>query len=187
MKVLVIDNYDSFVYNIVGYLKKLGAEVDTVANDRLEEVKDIRKYHSVVISPGPGNPLNEKDRGGIIEFLDKNRDKKVLGICFGHQLLGYYLGSKIKMSPRVLHGELDRIRHSGGPLYMNVPKTFTSIRYHSLIIEPNANIVVDSVSETDGSVMGFHSHDHRYFGLQFHPESFYSEYGETILSNFLVM
>lgn len=185
MKVLVIDNYDSFVYNIVGYLRKLGADVDVVSNDRIGEIIDNDEYDSIVISPGPGNPLNESDRGGIIEYLKRNGNAKVLGICFGHQLLGHFLGSAIRLSPKVFHGELDKIKHLGGPLYKKVPEVFTSIRYHSLVIEPNENIVVDSISESDGMIMGFHSKDGKYFGLQFHPESFYSEYGETILSNFL--
>lgn len=187
MRVLIIDNYDSFVYNIVQAVQKTGSEVDVVENDRISEITDIEDYDAAIISPGPGNPSNPADRGDIFSFIERFSGKKILGICFGHQVLAYYLGSRIKQSRDVMHGEVDDIAHTGGPLYRDVPSTFRSTRYHSLEIEPGEGIVVDSRSESDGAVMGFHSTDGRMYGIQFHPESFYSEHGETILQNFLVM
>ncbi len=186
MRVLIINNYDSFVYNIVQAVQKTGAEVDVVENDRVGRLRDLGVYSSAIVSPGPGNPVNKSDRGDIVDFLSRF-EKSILGICFGHQLLAYYLGSGIRRSERVMHGDVDRIEHSGGPLYKGVPRSFKAIRYHSLEIEPSDGVVVDSRSTSDGAVMGFHTPDQRLFGIQFHPESYYSEFGETILGNFLVM
>ena len=187
MRVLIINNYDSFVYNIVQAVQKAGAQVDVVENDRVDEIKNLDEYSAAIISPGPGNPMNSKDRGDVFKFIDTFQRKKILGICFGHQVLAYYLGSRIKQSKAVMHGEVDDITHSGGPLYRNVPARFRSARYHSLEVDPGEGIVVDSRSASDGAVMGFHSAKGKMFGIQFHPESFYSEHGETILQNFLVM
>jgi len=175
------------VYNIVQAIQKTGAEVDVVENDRIRDIADLDGYSASIISPGPGNPANEKDRGEIFNFIDRFSDRKILGICFGHQVLAYYLGSRIRQSRSVMHGEVDSISHSGGALYRNVPQTFRSTRYHSLEIEAGDGIVVDSRSTSDGAVMGFHSKEGRMFGIQFHPESYYSEHGETILQNFLVI
>ena len=138
-----------------------------------------------MISPGPGNPEIQSDRGETVEFLENSQPRKVLGICFGHQLLGFYLGSRIKLAGKVHHGYVDTIRHTGGKLYRNVPAEFKAIRYHSLVIEEEPSIVVDAVSSSDGSVMGFHSEDGRMYGIQFHPESYYSEHGLSVLENFL--
>lgn len=187
MRVLIINNYDSFVYNIVQAIEKTGASVDVVENDRISDIKDLSCYDAAIISPGPGNPVNSHDRGEIFRFIDRFAGKKILGICFGHQVLAYYLGSRIRRSGSVMHGEVDEITHDGSPLYRDVPSTFKSTRYHSLEIVPGDMVVVDSRSASDGAVMGFHSRDGNMFGIQFHPESFYSEHGETILQNFLVM
>lgn len=185
MKVLVIDNYDSFVYNIIQYLQMLGAEVDVSTNSELAEINDASMYDAVIISPGPGNPENPVDRGDTISFLEKAQIGKVLGICFGHQLLGMYMGAKVKLADNVFHGYVDTVKHGDSRLYANVPETFRAIRYHSLVLDPDPSIVVDAVSETDGSIMGFHSADGKVYGIQFHPESYYSEHGLEILNNFL--
>lgn len=187
MKVLIINNYDSFVYNIVQAVQKTGVAVDVIENDRVSEITNVDDYSSAIISPGPGNPVNRDDRGDIFDFIDRFRSKRILGICFGHQVLAYYMGSSIRRSARVMHGEVDRITHNGGVLYRGVPEVFMSTRYHSLEIEPGDNVIVDSISRRDGAIMGFHSKDQRIHGIQFHPESHYSEYGEKILQNFLVM
>lgn len=185
MKVLIINNYDSFVFNIVQAIEKSGVKVDVVENDRISRLGDLSSYSSAIISPGPGNPSNPSDRGEIFQFLDNFKEKKVLGICFGHQVLAHYLGSNIKRSSKVMHGDVDSISHHGSSLYRGVPKKFKAIRYHSLEIEPGDGISIDSVSDSDKAVMGFHSRDGFLHGIQFHPESYYSEYGETILNNFL--
>jgi len=186
LKVLMIDNYDSFVNNLVDYMRQEGADVHVVPNDRISDI-DHEKYHAVVISPGPGNPMNPYDRGQIVEFFKRLGNKKVLGICFGHQILAMMLGSKIKVSKKIYHGEVDRISNDGYGVFRNLPNHINVTRYHSLVVEPSENIVVDAVSETDGSVMAFHSADGNITGLQFHPESYYSEFGHEILRNFLEM
>lgn len=184
---MIINNYDSFVYNIVQAVEKTGAQVDIVENDRISEIQDIEIYSSAIVSPGPGNPVNAEDRGEIFDFIDRFGDRKILGICFGHQVIAHYLGSGIRRSRRVMHGEVDSIVHGESPLYNEVPGTFKSTRYHSLEVEPSSEIVVDSTADSDGAVMGFHSKKGRMYGIQFHPESHYSQYGELILKNFLVM
>lgn len=186
MNVLIVDNYDSFVYNIVQIVKKLGHRVEVIENDRIGEIAGM-DFDKVIISPGPGDPNNIQDRGRTIELLKKIGSKKTLGICFGHQLIALSLGARVKLGPTIRHGEIDTLRHNGGALYRNVPKEFHAVRYHSLIVEESDQIVVDSVSTTDGTVMGFHSRDNRMFGVQFHPESYYTEFGENIIRNFLVM
>lgn len=186
MKVLMIDNYDSFVHNIVDYIRQEGADVDVFPNDRLAGIK-MEDYDAVVISPGPGNPLNPVDRGQIAERFQELRRKKVLGICFGHQVLAMMLGSGISVSGRIYHGEVDRISNDGHGVFAGIPDHINVARYHSLIVEPSSDVLVDAVSETDGSVMAFHSRDGKMIGLQFHPESFYSEFGHEIIRNFLVM
>lgn len=186
MKVLMIDNYDSFVNNLVDYMRQEGVEVHVVPNDMLSSI-DHEEYHAVVISPGPGNPMNPQDRGQIAEFFGKLENKKVLGICFGHQILAMLLGSKIKVSRKIYHGEVDTISNDGYGVFRDLPNRINVTRYHSLVVEPSENIVVDAVSETDGSVMAFHSVGGNITGLQFHPESYYSEFGHEILRNFLEM
>jgi anthranilate synthase component 2 len=183
MQVLIIDNYDSFVYNIKQVIEKLGHSASLVANDRITK-SDLRNADSVIISPGPGNPSVEGDRGKTDKIL-RLGEKKVLGICFGHQLLGMMLGCNIKLGERLMHGEIDTIQHASSPLYRGIPETFEAVRYHSLVIVANEKVIVDATSLSDGSVMGFHTPDMMVYGIQFHPESFYTKSGEIILRNFL--
>ncbi|BAB60194.1 anthranilate synthase component II [Thermoplasma volcanium GSS1] len=183
MKMLVVDNHDSFVYNLYYYLREMNIEVDVVENDKLV---DASGYDKIIISPGPGSPLNARDRGRTLDVVDKF-DGPVLGICFGHQLLAYHLGSQISVARRPYHGEIDRIKHNGSSLYLGIPDSFDAIRYHSLVISPNKNIEVDAVSETDGNIMGFHSVDGRIYGIQFHPESYFTSVGKQILKNFVML
>ncbi len=184
MKSLLINNHDSFVYNIVQITGSLGYEMDVVMNEDLDHL-DPEKYEKIIISPGPGNPENYSDRGKILEFLKSSPDSHILGICFGHQTLAYYLGSSIRVMDRPLHGEIDRIMHMDSPLYKGIPESFRAVRYHSLTVIPSERIVVDALSSRDGSVMGFHTKEGHIFGIQFHPESFYTEYGREIIKNFM--
>lgn len=186
MNILIVDNYDSFVYNIVQIVSKLGHNVRLVENDHLNTIS-IENYDRIIISPGPGDPNNEEDRGNTLELLRKAGNRKTLGICFGHQLLAMFLGAKVKLGTSIRHGEIDILKHNGNPLYVGVPERFRAVRYHSLIVEESNGIIVDSVSTTDGSVMGFHSSDNKIFGVQFHPESYYTEFGEYIIRNFTVI
>ncbi|MGP6220899.1 aminodeoxychorismate/anthranilate synthase component II [Caldiplasma sukawensis] len=185
MECLFIDNHDSFSYNVIQLLQKQNYEVSIIQNtDELPKNLDFKK---IIISPGPGSPENEKDLGNIFKLIDMNRNSKFLGICFGHQALGRYLGCQIITLKRPYHGEVDTIAHFGSPIYRDIPNTFRAIRYHSLAILENSNIIVDARSESDNSVMGFHSKNGNFYGVQFHPESFYSEYGENIIINFMEM
>ncbi|KJE49054.1 MULTISPECIES: aminodeoxychorismate/anthranilate synthase component II [Acidiplasma] len=182
-RILIIDNYDSFVYNIYQYVASMGVDVKILENDMISPEKS--DYDGIIISPGPGNPKNIEDRGKLYEFIDNNRHKKFLGICFGHQTLAYYLGSDIRLSKRIMHGQIDAIKHSEGIIYNGIPETFNAIRYHSLVVTENSNIIVDAVSITDGEIMGFHSRDNHFFGVQFHPESYYTNDGYRVLKNFI--
>lgn len=184
MNVLIIDNYDSFVYNIVQAVKKLGHSVYLAENDSLDSI-DPSGFQRIIISPGPGNPKNPSDRGRTLEFLKRAEGIKVLGICFGHQLLAYHLGGDIRQGRVIRHGEIDLIRHFGGRMYKEIPEEFSAVRYHSLVVRASEEMIVDALSVTDGQIMGFHSRDGQYHGIQFHPESYYTQYGERIISNFL--
>ena len=183
-KVLLVNNHDSFVYNIYQILLDIKVDVDVKLNDD-HDIQNVEKYDRIIISPGPGNPVNDKDAGYLYEMMDSIKSgTKVLGICFGHQFLAHYLGSEIVLSKHLMHGQVDRVRHLKSPIYKDVPESFDVIRYHSLAIKPNKNITIDCVSEKDETVMGFHSNDGSIFGIQFHPESYYSQFGETIFKNF---
>jgi len=181
-RILIIDNHDSFVYNIYQYVSNNNVQVDVKTND---DLSNIEPYDGYIISPGPGNPKNIEDRGELYEFIDRNRSSKFLGVCFGNQILGYYLGSDITLSKRLMHGQPDTIIHRNSPLYTDIPEKFTAIRYHSLVLKESSNMIVDAVSESDGEIMGFHSKDGNFFGVQYHPESYYSEYGRRIFQNFV--
>ena len=184
MKVLLINNYDSFVYNIYQMLLARGDTVELRNNDDLP----AGEYHGkVIISPGPGNPVNRSDSGNIMEFLEAGNYGTVLGICFGHQIVGRFLGSGIRLSKSLMHGEIDEIMNLGAPLMKGLPEKFHAVRYHSLAITPSERLRIDAVSVRDGEIMAFHDSGLRYFGLQFHPESYYSEYGAEILDNFMVI
>ncbi len=184
-KVLLINNHDSFVYNIYQILLDLEADVEVKLNDD-EDIKNVEKYERIIISPGPGNPINKNDSGHLYSMMKSIKPgTKVLGICFGHQFLAHYLGSEIVLSREIMHGQVDRVKHLHSPLYEHVPATFDVIRYHSLAIKPNENITIDCISEKDETIMGFHSNDGSIFGIQFHPESYYSQFGETIFKNFM--
>lgn len=183
MRMLIIDNHDSFVYNIRQFYDSLQLKTTLVSSDQVTR-SHVVGSDVIVISPGPGSPDDLEDRGNVCE-IPEILEKKVLGICFGHQLLGMYLGSRIRKGRRIMHGEIDIIRHYRNQLYAGVPPEFKAVRYHSLVIDLNDEIVIDSVSLTDNEIMGFHSKHGQIFGLQFHPESYYTRYGRKIMENFV--
>lgn len=185
--IMLIDNYDSFTYNLVHYLQALGATVDVVRNDalRVSEVFD-RKPHGIVISPGPATP---DDAGICLELLAANQGIMIplLGVCLGHQSIGQSYGGKVIRAPQVMHGKTSRIVHTGKGIFTNVPSPFTATRYHSLIVE-RASLpdCLEITAETeDGIIMGLAHKTHPVFGVQFHPESIASEHGHDLLRNFL--
>ncbi len=186
-KVLVIDNYDSFTYNLVQYFGELGAEVLVFRSDKisLERIKRL-KVNSIVISPGPGRPQTQGAMGCKIirEFYKK---KPILGVCLGHQCIGYVFGAKIVKAPRLMHGKPSLIYHNKRDIFKNIPSPFSAIRYHSLIVDNNnlpSNLIVNAKTK-DGIIMGLKDRKYPLFGVQFHPESILTDRGKTLLKNFM--
>lgn len=183
---LVIDNYDSFVFNLVQYLGKLGAQMEIVRNDKVSiEDVDRMKPEKIVISPGPGTP----ESAGICVELIKHFAGKVpiLGVCLGHQCIGKAFGAKVVLAKVPMHGKTSVITHAGTGILTSIPQDLTVARYHSLVIEKESmpdHLVVTAFSE-DGSVMAIQHSRHPIFGVQFHPESIASLYGMEVLQNFL--
>jgi anthranilate synthase/aminodeoxychorismate synthase-like glutamine amidotransferase len=183
--VLVIDNYDSFTYNLVQYLGELGAEVLVWRNDQvtLEEIAALRPER-IVISPGPGNP----EDGGISNDVIRafGPATPVLGVCLGHQCIGHVYGGVVARAPRLMHGKTSSVYHNGQGLFNGVPSPFKATRYHSLIVEePLPEALQVTAFTRDGEVMALRHRDYPVTGVQFHPESILTEHGKRILQNFL--
>ena len=186
MKVLVLDNYDSFTYNLVQYLGELGTEVEVLRNDALslEQVAE-GKYDRIVISPGPGVP----SRAGIAVPLVQALSGRVpiLGVCLGHQAIGEAFGGRIVRASAIFHGKTSEIHHDGRSLFHNLSNPFTATRYHSLVIDPEhvpACLEVSARTE-DGVIMGVRHREFQVEGVQFHPESILTREGMRLLANFL--
>ena len=190
MKVLVIDNYDSFVYNLVQYIGEFGAEVVVYRNDQVT-IKQIQKLKPdrIVISPGPGNPEDEKYFGvckGILQQISKKIP--TLGVCLGHQGIISVFGGKIVLAKRLMHGKTSIIQHDGKGIFKDVQNPFTATRYHSLAGEQStipSCLEITAVSTEDGEVMGIRHVQFPIEGVQFHPESILCEDGKLIVKNFL--
>ncbi len=184
--ILVIDNYDSFTYNLVQLMGELGAELQVVRNDQvtLADVRAMQPAH-IVISPGPGDP----DDAGI--SLDVIRElgatTPILGVCLGHQAIGQAYGGIVSRAPRLMHGKTSLIYHKGDGMFAGVPSPFEATRYHSLIVEePSLPDCLHITAFTDqGEIMGVRHREHPVFGVQFHPESILTQFGTRILQNFL--
>ena len=187
MRLLIIDNYDSFTYNLVQYLGELGAEIDVVRND-IETVDELlaRGPEGVVVSPGPGTP---DDAGVSVEVVRQfgARGIPVFGVCLGHQSIGVAYGGKIVRARSIMHGKTSSIDHDDAGVFAGLPMNFEATRYHSLVIEeaswPEA-LVVSARSE-DGEVMGCRHRELPVEGVQFHPESILTKSGKSLLGNFL--
>jgi anthranilate synthase component II len=182
---VVIDNYDSFTYNLVQYLGELGAEVKVFRNDEttLAEIGTLAPQQ-IVISPGPGNP----DDGGISNDVlrEFGPTTPILGVCLGHQCIGQVYGGKVSRAPRLMHGKTSPVYHKGKGLFYGVPSPFQATRYHSLIVEePLPEVLRVTAFTREGEVMGLRHMEHRVVGVQFHPESILTEHGKRILQNFL--
>jgi anthranilate synthase/aminodeoxychorismate synthase-like glutamine amidotransferase len=183
--VLVIDNYDSFTYNLVQYLGELGAEVCVRRNDQitLDEIAALRPER-IVISPGPGDP----EDGGISNEAIRafGPTTPVLGVCLGHQCIGHVYGGVVARAPRLMHGKTSSVYHNGQGLFNGVPSPFKATRYHSLIVEePLPDVLQVTAFTRDGEVMALQHRDYPVAGVQFHPESILTEHGKRILQNFL--
>ncbi|MEI2607051.1 MAG: aminodeoxychorismate/anthranilate synthase component II [Candidatus Promineifilaceae bacterium] len=181
----MIDNYDSFTYNLVQYFGELGAEIRVFRNDEvtLDEIKALKPTH-IVISPGPGNP----DDGGISNEVlrEFGPTTPILGVCLGHQCIGQVYGGKVNRAPRLMHGKTSSVYHNGKGLFDGVPSPFKATRYHSLIVEePLPEVLQVTAFTRDGEVMGLRHKQYPTMGVQFHPESILTEHGKRILQNFL--
>jgi para-aminobenzoate synthetase component 2 len=185
-KVLLIDNYDSFTYNLAQYLGELGAELVIRRNDALDvKAAAAVDFTHLVISPGPGNP----GQAGIsTELIRRTAGKRpVLGVCLGHQCIGEAFGAKIGLAPRMMHGKTSPIEHDGRGIFRNVATPFTATRYHSLIVEEDGlpDCLEVTARTREGEVMGLRHRTHPVEGLQFHPESIMTDAGKKLLGNFL--
>ena len=182
----MIDNYDSFTYNLVQYFGELGQEVKTFRNDQIT-IEEIRKLDPkyIVISPGPCTP---KESGISMQVIDSFKEKKpILGVCLGHQAIGAVFGANIIKAKELMHGKTSEINHDGNFLFEGMPQNFIATRYHSLVIEEKTlsrDFIVNARTE-DGSIMGIQHCELNVSGVQFHPESIMTEDGKKLLSNFL--
>ena len=186
MKVLLIDNYDSFTFNLYHYISSLGVKVDVVRNDKIT-AKGIKKnkYNKIVISPGPGNPNQSGNCINILKSLYK--EIPFLGVCLGHQIIGQVFGSKIIQAKKLMHGKISKIKSKKIGILKNLPKTFEATRYHSLIIDKKTlSDSLEITAETeDGLIMGVQHKVYNIHGVQFHPESIKTKLGIKILKNFV--
>jgi len=184
--ILMIDNYDSFTYNLVQYLGELGAEVKVLRNDEASaaEVEALRPAR-IVISPGPCTP---NEAGISLAVIERLAGKvPILGVCLGHQAIGQAFGGKVVRAARVMHGKVSRIRHDGRGVFAGVPEDFVATRYHSLVVERAtlpAALEVTAEAE-DGEIMGLRHRALPVEGVQFHPEALLTEHGHRMLENFL--
>ncbi|WP_428481801.1 anthranilate synthase component II [Pyruvatibacter mobilis] len=185
---LLIDNYDSFTYNLVHFLGELGAEVKVVRNDKITADEALAmKPDAIVLSPGPCDP----DKAGIcLELVEKAAGEvPIMGVCLGHQTIGQIYGGDVVRAPTLMHGKMSTVRHDGKGVFKGLANDFEATRYHSLVVDPAT--LPDSLEVTartdDGIIMGLQHKTHPVHGVQFHPESIASEHGHALLKNFLDM
>ena len=185
-KIILIDNYDSFTFNLYHYLSSLNLDVDVIRNDKISSTDIIKKkYNKIVISPGPGNPNQSGNCLKIVKSLYKKIP--ILGVCLGHQIIGQVFGSKIIQAKNLMHGKTSIILSKKTGILKNLPKTFEATRYHSLIIDKKSlSKDLEITAETkDGLIMGVRHIKYNVHGVQFHPESIKTKIGIQILKNFL--
>ena len=186
MKILVIDNYDSFTYNLVQYFGELGAEVVVKRNDEItpDEAREL-KPERICISPGPGRP---EDAGVCPELISElGFDIPILGVCLGHQCIAQVFGARIVRAPKLMHGKTSLISHNNTGVFQSLAQPFPATRYHSLVVEPGSfpeTLEVTATSD-DGEIMGLRHRDLPLHGVQFHPESILTSSGKQLLKNFL--
>ena len=190
MKILVIDNYDSFTYNLAQLLGELKTEPIVIRNDMIT-LQEIEKMNpdAIVISPGPGHPANKRDFGVCSEVITKLGPKiPILGVCLGHQGIVHVYGGKVVHAKKLRHGKTSNIEHNNSDIFEDVSNPFRATRYHSLVAEPDTIpecLEVTARSEDDGEIMGIKHKEYLIRGVQFHPESVLTDDGRKILTNFL--
>ena len=187
MKILMIDNYDSFTYNIVQYLYELGADVVVKRNDEIsvEDIQKIENLDAIVISPGPCTP---NEAGISVDVIKTYKGKyPILGVCLGHQSIGAAFGAKIIKAKCLMHGKTSKIYHNQQGIFKDIPSPFEAVRYHSLVIDEKT--LPDSIEITarsdDNEIMAIEHKEYPIWGVQFHPESVLTQYGKQLLKNFM--
>jgi len=182
--ILMLDNYDSFTYNIVHEIEKMGYNIEVLRNDYDIEKIDFDKYEAIILSPGPSNP----DNAGItLEVIKRNLHKPMLGICLGMQAMVQAFGGKIVKASQIMHGKIDYISHTGENIFAGIPQRFKAVRYHSLCGEKESfpEVLEVEAHSSDGTIQGISHKEYPVYGVQFHPESFETEYGDALFKNFI--
>src|SRR5210317_1683103 len=186
MKILLIDNYDSFTYNLFHYISKLRCKVDVIRNNKINS-KDIKRkqYKKIVISPGPGNP---SQAGNCLKIVKEVHKKiPILGVCLGHQIIGQVFGGKIVRAKNLMHGKTSKIKHQKKGLFKNIQNNFEATRYHSLVVDrkkfPN-DLIITAETENN-TIMGLMHKNYNIHGFQFHPESISTKMGMKLIKNFI--
>jgi anthranilate synthase component 2 len=187
LKIVLLDNYDSFTYNLLHYIAQAGAEVAVYRNDAISVAEVMAlKPDGIVISPGPGEP---KQSGICLDLITAASGHiPILGVCLGHQAIGEAFGGKVVRAPRPMHGKISEIYHEGSAVFKGLPIPFNATRYHSLVVDraslPEC-LEITAITGDDGLIMGLSHQTHQTHGVQFHPESIASEYGHELIRNFL--
>jgi para-aminobenzoate synthetase component 2 len=186
MRVLVIDNYDSFTYNLVDYIASAGAEVRTERNDAIDGgVAEAWAPSHLVVSPGPGTP---REAGVSAELIERFAGRiPILGVCLGHQVIVELYGGRVDRAALLMHGKPDMVSHDSSPLYAGLPSPFEAGRYHSLAALRVPDVLEVTARTPDGEVMGVHHRSQPTHGVQFHPESVLTPHGRRLIENFLAM
>ena len=186
MKILLIDNYDSFTYNLFHYISKYQKNVDVIRNDKINTKEIlIKKYNKIVISPGPGNP---NQAGNCLKIVkDIYKKIPILGVCLGHQIIGQVFGGKITNAKNLMHGKTSKIKHNREGLFKNIKNNFIATRYHSLVVDRNKfpkslKITAETENKT---IMGLMHKNYNIHGFQFHPESINTKVGMKLIQNFI--
>ena len=186
MKILLIDNYDSFTFNLYHYLSSLKVNVDVIRNDKITDTKIVKdKYDKIVISPGPGNP---SQAGNCIKIVrDLHKDFPILGVCLGHQIIGQVFGGKIIRAKNLMHGKMSKIYFKKIGIFKNIKLPFEATRYHSLILDNKTlpNCLSITAETRNKTIMGIMHNQYDIHGVQFHPESISTPLGIKILKNFI--
>lgn len=182
LQIAVIDNRDSFVFNLVRYLEELGAECQVFENST--HTSPLAEFDGVMISPGPGNPSTAGNSLEIIDWAFKN-SKPLLGVCLGHQAIAQYFGGEVAGAKRLIHGETSKVEHESQGIFHGIPSPFNATRYHSLSVRTMPDRLITTARSDDGEVMGLMHESAPIHGVQFHPESVLTEYGHHLLKNWL--
>lgn len=185
-QIVVIDNYDSFTYNLVQYVESLGVRTRVYLNDQVTVAEiDAQQPNGILLSPGPGTPDDAGVTLEVIRALGARRP--IFGVCLGHQSIGQSFGGKVIRAPRLMHGKTSLVEHDGRTIFATMPNPFEATRYHSLIVEESSipDCLEISARTTDGEVMGLRHKSFRIEGVQFHPESFLTQQGMRLISNWV--